>query len=37
MGTFVEVTSPDKEAPNIVFSEIRRVENLLSKYKEIVR
>jgi len=34
MGTFVEVTSPDKEAPNIVFSEIRRVENLLSKYKE---
>src|SRR3989338_10647683 len=34
MGTFVEVTSPDKEAPHIVFSEIRRVENLLSKYKE---
>ena len=34
MGTFVEVTSSDKEAPNIVFSEIRRVENLLSKYKE---
>lgn len=34
MGTFVEVISPDKEAPNIVFTEIRRVENLLSKYKE---
>jgi len=34
MGTFVEVISPYKEAPNIVFSEIKRVENLLSKYKE---
>ncbi len=34
MGTFVEVISPDKEASNIVFTEIRRVENLLSKYKE---
>jgi len=34
MGTFVEVISPYKEAPNIVFSEIRRAENLLSKYKE---
>lgn len=34
MGTFVEVVSPDKEAANIVFAEITRVENLLSKYKE---
>ncbi|MFH1889113.1 MAG: FAD:protein FMN transferase [Candidatus Omnitrophota bacterium] len=34
MGTFVEVTSADKEAPGIVFDEIRRIENLLSKYKE---
>ncbi len=33
MGTFVEVISPDKEAPNIVFSEIKRIEGLLSKYK----
>jgi len=34
MGTFVEVISPYKDAPNIVFTEIKRVENLLSKYKE---
>lgn len=34
MGTFIEVTSPDKGAANIVFTEIRRVEGLLSKYKE---
>jgi len=33
MGTFVEVTSPDKEAPAIVFNEIKRIEDLLSKYK----
>ena len=33
MGTFVEVISPDKDASNIVFGEIKRIENLLSKYK----
>jgi len=33
MGTFVEVTSPDKRAAGIVFAEIKRVEDLLSKYK----
>jgi thiamine biosynthesis lipoprotein len=32
MGTFVEVTSPDKNAANIVFNEIKRIESLLSKY-----
>jgi thiamine biosynthesis lipoprotein len=32
MGTFVEVTSPDKNAANIVFSEIKRIESLLNKY-----
>jgi FAD:protein FMN transferase len=32
MGTFVEVTSPYKEAANTVFQEIKRIENLLSKY-----
>jgi len=32
MGTFVEVTSPHKEAAGIVFTEIKRLENLLSKY-----
>ena len=32
MGTFVEVTSPDKNAANIVFSEIKIIESLLSKY-----
>jgi len=33
MGTFVEVISPDKRAPAIVFEEIKRIEELLSKYK----
>lgn len=33
MGTFVEVISPQKEAAGIVFGEIRRLENLLSRYK----
>jgi len=32
MGTFWEVTSPNKEASVIVFSEAKRIENLLSKY-----
>ncbi len=34
MGTFVEVTSTDQRAGGIVFDEIERVENLLSKYKQ---
>ncbi len=34
MGTFVEVASEDKRAPEIVFNEIKRVESLLSKYKQ---
>jgi len=34
MGTFVEVISPDKAAANIAFTEIKRIEGLLSKYKE---
>lgn len=34
MGTFVEVTSPDNRAAGIVFEEIKRIEGLLSKYKE---
>lgn len=34
MGTFVEVISPDKDAANIAFGEIKRIEDLLSKYKE---
>ncbi|MGD0336375.1 MAG: FAD:protein FMN transferase [Candidatus Omnitrophota bacterium] len=34
MGTFVQVTSPEKEAPEIVFAEIRRIEALLNRYKE---
>ena len=34
MGTFVEVTSPYKEAASIAFAEIKRIEDLLSKYKE---
>lgn len=34
MGTFVEVISPDKRAIDIVFAEIKRIEDLLSKYKE---
>ncbi|MCX5707529.1 MAG: FAD:protein FMN transferase [Candidatus Omnitrophica bacterium] len=33
MGTFVEVVSPDPRAPEIVFSEIRRIEGMLSKYR----
>jgi len=33
MGTYVEVSSPDKQAPAIVFNEIGRIEDLLSKYK----
>ncbi|MFA5286927.1 MAG: FAD:protein FMN transferase [Candidatus Omnitrophota bacterium] len=32
MGTFVEVISPQKKAPKIVFDEINRIEGLLSKY-----
>ncbi|MCM8797537.1 MAG: FAD:protein FMN transferase [Candidatus Omnitrophica bacterium] len=34
MGTFVEVISPYREAADIVFKEMRRVEDLLSRYKE---
>jgi thiamine biosynthesis lipoprotein len=33
MGTFVEVVSPDRRAARIVFDELVRIENLLSKYK----
>lgn len=33
MGTFVEVSSPYKEAAGVVFSELKRIEGLLSKYK----
>jgi thiamine biosynthesis lipoprotein len=32
MGTFVEVTSPNESAAKIVFSEIKRIEDKLSKY-----
>ena len=32
MGTFWEVSSPDKRAGAIVFSEVSRIEQLLSKY-----
>jgi len=32
MGTFVEVTAPEKRAAPIVFEEIKRIEGLLSKY-----
>jgi thiamine biosynthesis lipoprotein len=32
MGTFWEVTSPEKEAGAVVFTEAERIENLLSKY-----
>ncbi|MFH1397488.1 MAG: FAD:protein FMN transferase [Candidatus Omnitrophota bacterium] len=32
LGTFVEVTSPYKEAANTAFEEISRIEKLLSKY-----
>ena len=34
MGTFVEVISPKKNAAKISFDEIKRIENLLSKYIE---
>jgi thiamine biosynthesis lipoprotein len=34
MGTVVEVISPDKQAARIAFREIKRVENLLSFYKD---
>ena len=34
MGTFWEVLSPDKKAGAIVFSEVSRIEQLLSKYIE---
>lgn len=34
MGTFVEVVSADERAGRIVFAEIKRIEGLLSKYKE---
>lgn len=34
MGTFWEVTSPDKQASAIVFAEVERLEQLFSKYKE---
>jgi len=33
LGTIVEVTASDKRAFDIVFDEISRIENLLSKYK----
>jgi len=32
MGTFVEVLSYDRQAAEIVFSELKRIESLLSKY-----
>lgn len=34
MGTFVEVISPDGRSAKIVFDEFKRVEDLISKYKE---
>lgn len=34
MGTFVEVVSPDERAADIVFDEIRRIDGLMSRYKE---
>jgi len=34
MGTIVEVVSSDAQAAELVFSEIARIENLLSRYKE---
>jgi len=33
MGTFVEVVSASPDAPDVVFTEIKRIEGLLSKYK----
>ena len=32
MGTFVEVLSPSPDAPSVAFTEIKRIENLMSKY-----
>src|SRR4030042_2514766 len=32
MGTFIEVISPDKRAADIAFREIKKIEDLLSKY-----
>jgi FAD:protein FMN transferase len=34
MGSFVEVISPDPRAAGIVFGEIRRIENICSKFNE---
>ncbi|MFA5118328.1 MAG: FAD:protein FMN transferase [Candidatus Omnitrophota bacterium] len=34
MGTFVDVISPDKRAPALAFEAIRKIEDLLSKYKK---
>ena len=34
MGTIVEVISPDQQAADIAFKEIKRIENLLSYYKD---
>lgn len=34
MGTIVEVISPDKRAADITFAEIKRIESLLSFYKD---
>ena len=34
MGTTVEVISPDKRAAAVAFAEIKRIEDLLSKYKQ---
>ena len=33
LGTYIEVTSSNRRAAKIVFDEIQRIENLLSKYK----
>lgn len=33
LGTIVEVTSPDESAAEVVFAEIKRVEDLMSKYE----
>ncbi len=34
MGTIIEVISPDKQAADIAFREIKRIDNLLSIYKD---
>ncbi len=34
MGTFVEVISPEEKAAGIAFGEIKRIEDLLSKYNQ---